>query len=333
MDNAPGRTCPLHYRYPPAVFHRAPPPDLAGLEVLYVVGGLYGSTLALEAVQAMFARERGAARLVFNGDFHWFDVDPADFATVQRGVMAHRAMRGNVETELADPPAAGAPDPGCGCAYPDWVGDGVVERSNRILTRLRGATDAAHRAALAALPMTLRADVAGLRVGLVHGDGASLAGWGFAAEHLRERPHRRAAAAMLDAANVDAFACSHTCLPVLRAFGDPRPGAAPGARRWVLNNGAAGLPNFRGDPCGLLIRIATTPFAGPQRHWGVRERGAFIDAVAIEVDAAAARARFLATWPPGSDAHTSYFDRLANGPAHTPADLIHPTPDTDIEEP
>lgn len=63
------------------------------------------------------------------------------FDRVQREVLAHTAMRGNVETELADEEAT--QDTGCWCAYPDWVGDAfVIERSNRILNRLRSVTTA-----------------------------------------------------------------------------------------------------------------------------------------------------------------------------------------------
>jgi uncharacterized protein (DUF302 family) len=197
--SAPGRSCPLHYQYRPEDFAIDAPEHLRSLDVLYVVGGLYGNPLALDRVLEMFDRERGRKRLVFNGDFHWFDADPEVFAQVQRRVLAHEALRGNVETELADPNADA--DAGCGCAYPDWVGDGVVERSNRILARLRTASDAGQRAALAALPMWQRADVGPLRLGIVHGDATSLAGWGFAQEHLRDAvDHRAEVARWLDRA-------------------------------------------------------------------------------------------------------------------------------------
>ncbi len=318
-DAAPGRSCPLHYRYRPEDFASAAPPQLQALEVLYVVGGLYGNELALAQVLAMFERERGRKQLVFNGDFHWFDAEPASFARVQRGVLAHRALRGNVETELAEPdPHAPA---GCGCAYPDWVGDGVVERSNRILARLRSAADARQRAELSALPMWLRADVGPLRLGLVHGDATSLAGWGFAQEHLRAADHRAEVARWFDRAQVHAFACSHTCLPVFQAVP-----AAPGqSARWVLNNGAAGMPNFRADTAGLLTRIATTPAAGLDRRYGVALGGGVVaEAIAIDVDALAWRQRFLALWPAGSDAHASYFDRIVHGPDHAVADALRP---------
>lgn len=303
-----GRSCPLHYRYAPSVFASDAPAALIDAEVLYVVGGLYGNELALHQVLRLFDAERGAKRLVFNGDFHWFDADPAVFDRVQRAVLVHDALRGNVETELADNTAAA--DAGCGCAYPAWVGDEVVERSNRILQRLRLVAGPAQRADLAALPMWLRADVGGLRIGIVHGDATSLAGWGFAQEHLREAAHRDTVRAWFDQAGVDVFACTHTCLPVFQALH----GGAP--MRWVCNNGAAGMPNFASDGAGLLTRIAVRPFAGPQRRFGAVQAGMYIDAIAIDTDLAEVQRRFVAQWPAGSDAHCSYFERISRGPAY-----------------
>lgn len=317
IGSVPGRSCPLHYRYRPEDFAVAAPEPLRSLDVLYVVGGLYGNDLALERVLELFDRERGRKRLVFNGDFHWFDAEPDGFARVQRGVLAHEALRGNVETELAAPEAD--TNAGCGCAYPDWVGEGVVERSNRILARLRTAIDAPQRAELAALPMWLRADVGALRLGIVHGDATSLAGWGFAQEHLRDAPHRAEVARWLDRAGVDAFACTHTCLPVFQAL----PGVQGRAARWILNNGAAGMPNFRGDAAGLLTRLAVAPFAGRERRFGVTVGPETVaEAIAIDIDAQAWRARFQALWPAGSDAHLSYFDRIVQGPGYAPAEAV-----------
>ncbi|MBC7938145.1 MAG: hypothetical protein H7Z19_00025 [Chitinophagaceae bacterium] len=314
---SPGRSCPLHYRYRPEDFAVPAPVHQQALDVLYVVGGLYGNDLALARVLELFDAERGRKRLVFNGDFHWFDADPATFARVQRGVLAHGATRGNVETELATEDEGG--DAGCGCAYPDWVGDGVVERSNRILGRLRLATTVRQRAELSALPMWLRADVGTLRLGLVHGDATSLAGWGFAQEHLRDAGHRAEVARWLDRAEVDAFACTHTCLPVFQAV--PAPSDRP--PRWVLNNGAAGMPNFRCDMAGLLTRIAVEPFAGPEKRFGVAMADHVVaEAIAIDLDAQTWRARFQAQWPAGSDAHASYFDRIVRGPAYDPTDAV-----------
>lgn len=276
-----------------------------------MVGSLYGNELALARVLELFERERGRKRLVFNGDFHWFDAEPSIFAQVQRAVLQHEATRGNVETELAAP--GGDDDAGCGCAYPDWVGDRVVERSNRILQRLRQAATAEQRAELAALPMWQRADVGGTRIAIVHGDATSLAGWGFAQEHLQDAAHRAEVGRWMARARVDAFACSHTCLPVYQAL----------QRHWVLNNGAAGMPNFRSDAAGLLTRLALAPFRGPERRFGVAmATGLHAEAIAIDFDTAEWQRRFMARWPAGSDAHASYFERILRGPDYRVASAL-----------
>ena len=312
----PGRSCPLHYRYAPAVFADA---EALSCEVLYVVGGLYGNQPALDQVLALFDAEPGAKRLVFNGDFNWFNTDPAAFERLNRQVLAHHALRGNVETEIASNNEAAGADAGCGCAYPDWVGDAVVERSNRILQRLRGTAlrFPALTRQLAALPMWARVNVGDLRVAIVHGDAESLAGWGLAQEHLQDAAQRRRVRGWFEQAQVDAFACSHTCLPVFHRL----PMAGRAVVPMVLNNGATGMPNFRGDAAGLFTRLALRPFAGPlqARRHGLRAGAVYVDAIAVDSVTAAWRAQFLAQWPAGSDAHASYWQRLCDGPAHESA--------------
>lgn len=324
-SSRPSRLCPLHYRYAPEHFAREADAPLRDLEVLYVVGGLYGNESALQQVLEHFAAERGPKCLVFNGDFHWFDADPAVFSRLQQAVLAHTALRGNVETEIAaapagsleasDAPMADDDDAGCGCAYPDWVGDGVVERSNRILRRLRGVATTAQRAQLAALPMTARADVAGLRVAIVHGDLQSLAGWDFAQEHLQDAAHRDAVRALLARAGIDAVACTHTCLPVFQSI------ALPGREAWIFNNGATGMPNVSGDAAGLFTRIAVRPFDGPQRRFGVRIGDAHVEGIAVDIGPSFIDA-FLSMWPAGSDAHESYFTRMARGPDYSWSQVV-----------
>ncbi len=119
----PGRSCPSAYRYGPEAL--AQPSRLAA-DTLYVVGGLYGNPLALRAVLGRAEREPAAeTAIVFNGDFHWLDLDLGDFRTITQTVLAHPAITGNVEAKLAT-----AQDSGCGCGYPDYVDDAVVDRSN-----------------------------------------------------------------------------------------------------------------------------------------------------------------------------------------------------------
>lgn len=136
-----GRVCPLDYTYAPTVFARQP--DFVA-ETLYVVGGLYGNLAALTAIETLAAAERLRPTIVFNGDFHWFDAEPHWFDTIEQGVAPHRALRGNVETEIARADDIGA---GCGCAYPDQVGEDIVRRSNEILAQLRSCASPAARAA------------------------------------------------------------------------------------------------------------------------------------------------------------------------------------------
>lgn len=298
----PGRTCPLHYRYGAAALadNRA---DLV-TDTLYVVGGLYGNRPALDALEHLFACERGDARLMFNGDFHWFDIDPACFGDVQRRVRAHDAIAGNVEAELAD----GSGDAGCGCSYPDDVPQALVDRSNLIHARLsRTARHDPHwRGELAALDFWRGVRIGDARVGVVHGDADSLAGWSFDARTLRQAASGARYTELFARARCDVFASSHTCLPALKRFDG----------RAVINNGAAGMPNFRDRPCGVISRIALTPSPHPVLY-GTRVGALHVDALALDYDPAAWRAEFTAQWPDGSAAALNYRDRIDHGPGWT----------------
>jgi hypothetical protein len=303
-EKSAGRMCPRDYAYAPSVFARAA--DFAA-DTLYVVGGLYGNLAALEAIEKLATAERMPPEIVFNGDFHWFDAEPGWFASVARGVTPHRALRGNVETEISRPDDIGA---GCGCAYPNNVDDDMVRRSNEILARLRADTSDGERAHLRGLPMHLVAQVGVLRVGIVHGDAVALAGWRFAHDALDEARHRPWLDDVARAAQVDVFASTHTCLAALRDF------ALSSGRLTIVNNGAAGMPNFTGSHNGVITRIATSP-APHQPLYGVTHDGVHIEAIAIDYDQDAFLDRFLTRWPQSSPAHASYYRRIVDGPAYT----------------
>jgi hypothetical protein len=296
--SAPGRACPVSYRHGARALAGAP---LLEVDTLWVAGGLYGNTQALERLVQLYDAEPGSKALVFNGDFHWFDVFPEDFALIERGVSPFLATRGNVETELATP-AAGA---GCGCAYPDWVDEATVERSNRVIERLAATARRFPQALerLARLPMQLVAEAGGERVAVVHGDADSLAGWGFSQEALATAPGRSAALSAFAEAKARIFASSHSCLPVMQEFA---------AGRLIANNGAAGMPNFRGTSFGLATRISVR--AGAKALYHTRSAHLFVEAVPLDYDAAAWRRRFIAQWPPGSAGYASYHERICNGP-------------------
>jgi hypothetical protein len=293
----PGRDCPLSYRYSPRVFRREPE---VNAETLYVAGGLYGNVEALEALIEEVERERAA--LVFNGDFHWFDVDPADFERIDADVARHATLRGNVETEIAHDDGAA----GCGCAYPLDVSDAEVSRSNLIIERLRDTARRfpRRRARLATLPMNLVARVGEARIGIVHGDATSLAGWGFAQDRLAAASHRSWLASVFAESGVQLFASSHTCLPAYRAV----------SGGIVANNGAAGMPNFAGTRFGLATRISVHAAKPGSSAAGLKEDGLHIDAVRLDYDHEGWLRRFLASWPEGSPAHDAYHRRIVEGP-------------------
>jgi hypothetical protein len=301
----PGRSCPLHYRYPPASLNRAPE---IRAETLYVIGGLYGNRQALPAIHALAAAESGPVTLVFNGDFNWFNTDPASFAEINAAVLAHHALRGNVETELAGEDSA----TGCGCGYPDSVSDGEVARSNTMLERLRmtARNHPALRAQLAALPMNLVAEVGGLRVAIVHGDCESLAGWSYDESAFASHAGSARLAAHFAASGARIIASSHTCLPVALRLSRPQGDCA------LFNNGAAGMPNFAGTQFGLMTRIATTPAQSSAAIYGTVVDGVHVDAVKVPYDHAQWQREFLSNWPPGSAGYESYHQRITGGPRY-----------------
>jgi hypothetical protein len=299
-----GRTCPPDYGYPPSVLARAP--DFAA-ETLYVAGGLYGNLAALAAIEKLTAAERARPDVVFNGDFHWFDAEPDWFAAVERGVKPYRSLRGNVETEIGRAEDIGA---GCGCAYPEGVDDGVVQRSNEILAKLATMAPPTARARLRALPMHLVAQVGDLRIGIVHGDATSLAGWRFTHDAIAAARNQSWLGEVRRTSNIDVFACTHTCLAALRDF------MLSAGRLTVINNGAAGMPNFAGTRFGVVTRIATSPSPHPPLY-GLQRDGVHIDAIALRYEQDAFLKRFLARWPQGSPAHASYYNRIVEGPDYT----------------
>lgn len=307
MNESPGRVCPLRYRYGAAALAREPE---RVAHTLYVIGGLYGNRPALETVEALTIAESGPVTLCFNGDFHWFDVDETTFIEVNARVLRHDALLGNVEAELLTE----GEDAGCGCAYPETVDVETVERSNRIHARLK-ATAHRHPGALDGLrelSMFARYRVGEIRIGVVHGDAEALAGWRFAVNALDDPANRIWMEDAFRRAQVDIFASSHTCLPVCRRFAlDHRAG-------WVINNGAAGMPNFAATRFGVITRIgiALSPHPG---LYGGTVGGIHLDALALKFDADRWEREFLTNWPPESPAHRSYFSRIVHGSDYTMA--------------
>ena len=325
-----GRSCPADYRYPPGALAAA---EDGQADVLYTAGGLYGNTEALRALDALVRRESGRVRVVLAGDFHWFDVADEEFAAIAEAAQPDpavhgqgrdetrwEAIAGNVERELTRHSEAG-----CGCAYPDYVDQCTVEWSNAIMARLqeRAQCHAAHLAWLATLPLLKAIRVGGERVLVLHGDTESLAGWSFAAERLAGAPEglRRmfglAAQHSTEAAWLSAefqrvrariIACSHTCLPLARPVHTSHGDAL------LINNGAAGMPNFRGRIAGLVTRIAAERRVPPGSLYGMQLGPVRCDALELRYEPIAWWQRFTQQWPQDSPAYLSYARRLREGP-------------------
>lgn len=308
-----GRTCPLHYRYRPEELARDPVSCEA--DVLYVAGGLYGNPFALDEIEAMVEAERALGRrvhLLFNGDFNWFNARDDLFHDINTRVLGHDAITGNVEYELARPDG----EAGCGCAYPPFVDDAVVERSNRIMVRLQGIASRHPdlQAGLAKLPRYRCLMFGGLKVVVVHGDPESLAGWGLSHEALATGGD----GPLIDwfrQTGADVLVSTHTCLPVMRAL------MVDGRPRVFLNNGSAGVSNLAGDRAGLLARVALSEPSG----------GALGLVSRLPVTAALEPVRFQLPpwvsmfddlWPQGSDAALSYRQRILDGTSLTATQLL-----------
>lgn len=330
-----GRACPLHYRYGPrALSEEANDLDLGEARALYVVGGLYGNIGALRAVETRAASEAEAPAIVFNGDFHFFNSDPHDWEEVNRTVMRHHAITGNVEREIS-----GLSDGSCGCAYPLYVSEDVVDRSNEIVSRLRQVAQRGDPSLihwLSQLPMFMTVRVGPMRLGIVHGDVHALSGWALSVEALEPLDQALRSSlgcdndpyfvpsseedvqSWLSSTRCDALASTHTCLPFAQKF----PGSAgytAGEDGAIFNNGAAGMPNFddSADRFGVMTRVAVSTDAPEDSLYGVQLGRVRMDAIPIRYDQSAWVDHFTRLWPSGSAAHTSYFPRITQGPSFT----------------
>ncbi len=312
MSEKAGRSCPIRYQYGAAKIAQAP---AIPCDVLYVVGGLYGNPYALDAIEALAAQETGVVRICFNGDFNWFNKSPDGFLAINQRVLKHDCILGNVEAELGE--ALDVAD--CGCAYPENVDQGVVDRSNFIHTELKRTAQQQPEllARLLEKPFFARYGVGGLNVAVVHGDGDSLAGWRFDPVHLSRSDEAPWRVSLFDKAQVNVFASSHTCSAAFHL--EPLPGGRTGL---ISNNGAAGMPSAPGSLDGLFTRISASALS-EQIPEQAREQsrvlqatqidGLWIEQVRVQFDQAKWQQHFLSEWPEGSAAHTSYFKRISQG--------------------
>ncbi|WP_144778449.1 hypothetical protein [Marinobacter maritimus] len=312
-----GRSCPLAYRYQPASLCAEPVPVTE--EVLYVIGGLYGNPFALDEIENMaLAEERQgrSVKLVFNGDFNWFNASDELFRDINSRVLSHTASLGNVDYELATP-SSGA---GCGCAYPEFVDQAVVERSNQIMARLQTLAEAHPdiQKRLAALPRYHCLLFGGLKILVLHGDPESLAGWGLAHESF-SAGNEQNLGQWFRASGADVIASTHTCLPVLWS------GDVESRSCIVANNGSSGMGNLSADARGLVTRISRTASALEPVAGLIAESGLRVDLIPVNYNVSAWLEQFDRLWPADSPAANSYRERLLKGTSLTPGDLVFPS--------
>jgi hypothetical protein len=317
---------------------------------VYVIGGLYGNKLALDEISIIAAREKVKPRLVFNGDFNFFNSSSAKvFDTVNEMIQGSGALAtlGNVERSLIDAsssmPRRNVDGSGiyvnCGCSYPDYVSPSYVDRSNQIVGKLVETSMQSNGEAvkwLATLPNFLNLQLNGKNISVLHGDCFSLSGWRFAAESIdpADEKLRRSVVAnggvittttlaelatWMREMNTDIVACTHTCLPIATVVpGAGKDGKSDGI---LINNGSAGMPNFT-DPkarqCGVITRIGSEshgpPPVGTSLYHSTAVGNIRVDALAVSYGVEWKHA-FERDWREGTAAHSNYSSRIAHGPS------------------
>ena len=300
-----GRTCPPDYGLPKELFEAAP---CEHCNTLFVAGGLYGNLQAMEALMVLAQKEKDSV-VVMNGDIHWFDKTEQDFQKVEEVAQRYLPLIGNVEAELRREDDIGV---GCGCAYPDCVSQDTVERSNiihkelkqSISSRTEWKTLLAERASVAII------EVGKQKVAITHGDEQSLGGWQCSKESLSDPRRKTELARWMQHREIDVLATTHTCEPVALAW-------EHGA---IINNGAAGMPNFQGDLFGLVTRISLSPNEEAIYRGKVGEL--FVEALPLRYDHGAFLKWFDHLWPFGSPAAISYRERIIEGPEMKIKDAI-----------
>ena len=285
-------TCPRDYALH---FHWDNAPSCS---TLYVVGGLYGN---FQALQALFSCIEPDALVVFNGDIHWFDASKEQFVRIEKAIAPYILLNGNVEAELAREIKSGA---GCGCFYPETTHPSTVEWAHQIHERLSHMVDTElpkYKEHLSKRPSCLGLFVGEHKIAITHGDESSLAGWMCSKESLQHPQRQKTLDGWLKHHDVSVLASSHTCEAVLLSL----------PHGVVINNGAAGLPNFKALGSGIITRISTKK--ATQAAYGTRYKNLFIDAIELHYDALAFMKSFEQVWDKSSPASLSYRNRIEKG--------------------
>ena len=350
---------------------------------LYVIGGLYGNTYALQQISKLASSETVNPQLAFNGDFNFLQRSIRDYEFVNEFIQeSSDASLGNLEMSIfqkyeQEKYAArneniehenlvNKNDYNCGCDYPPFVNADYVNNSNLIAESLytiakqqsENFTSSSSSSSSSSiniidyfkkLPKFLRYSINSddgyeHKILVIHGDVMSLSGWRFSAEaiepydeKLREQitdnrtemiqnTSLKEIREWMKAADADIIACTHTCLPVATTIPlSPQPQDAehlPDMHRKgvLINNGAAGMPNFYQTHYGILTRIAHKKHAVPEHFhtlYSYTMGDIMISAVAIDYNHEEWLNQFLSWWPEGTPAYSNYYNRISNGPSYS----------------
>lgn len=296
--NIPGRTCPIDYSIGDDFFSKKE--DEIMCETVYVVGGLYGNYQALDEIIRLSLAEKENVTIVFNGDIHWFDKDLIDFKAVESVVKKHIPLLGNVETELFRKEDI---DVGCGCSYPDCVDEEAVMRSNEIHSMMKAniVADKTIVKELSSRKKGIVVRIDDIRIAITHGDEKSLAGWMCSRDNLMNSARQEELKTWLGKNGIGVLATTHTCAPAAISI----------ENHVVINNGAAGMPNFKNTKYGVITRISR--YANEKAIYRAIKNNLFVEAIPVNYDFKKFITWFDSSWSLNSPASISYRDRIVHG--------------------
>lgn len=279
-------------------------------DAIYVVGGLYGNYEALESIKEV-VKEDNERFLVLNGDIHWFDIHEEDFLKIEEAlyIPGCQLMLGNVEYELL----AKDDTLGCGCNYSELVEDDFVMRSNLIHATMKRSLR--NHTILEELKFRPRSKVYRLfdkRIAITHGDEKNMAGWKCSIDELAYKSRQEELLNWMNDNNIDILATTHTCLPALLRLGN----------KIIINNGAAGMANVKGETFGLISRIGDKPHS--QALISEKIDDIYVELVKVDFSLDRFLEWFDKVWPEGSAASVSYRSRIINGTDLEIQDILIP---------
>ena len=289
-----GRNCSLAY-----ILNKNWTKDIvdAKSDVLYIVGGLYGNSFALNKINELAKSEN--AQIIFNGDMHWFDVKEEDFLSIEKNSEGNSIkLLGNVEYELISKDDL----LGCGCNYPEDVDSGVVDRSNIIHKMMKeNVKNIDILEDIKSRKKTLVVRYFDKNIAITHGDEKSMSGWECSHNNLQNKARQKDLDSWFEKNNIDIMATTHTCLPVVYNNG----------KNIVVNNGASGMANIINTTYGLVTRISKTP--SPLAIISEKIENVYVELIKIEFDIDKFLEWFESIWNYDSPASISYKNRIING--------------------